>query len=160
MCRLARGVYRVQRGLFTAFHTLRLQTPESPSAPSTLPPQANWLKLKGIKKGDTVAIYMPMVMELPIAMLACARIGAVHSVVFGGFSAESLAGGSLHQRSVISRGQRGEGPMLPDSPPPPPIIPLSPPSACRPHPGRRLSRAADVQRSHARDESHRAQVDR
>ncbi len=45
----------------------------------------------GVKKGDAVSIYMPMVAELPIAMLACARIGAVHSVVFAGFSAESLA---------------------------------------------------------------------
>ena len=45
----------------------------------------------GVKKGDAVAIYMPMVCELPIAMLACARIGAVHSIIFGGFSAESLA---------------------------------------------------------------------
>lgn len=44
-----------------------------------------------MKKGDAVAIYMPLVCELPIAMLACARIGAVHSVVFGGFSAEALA---------------------------------------------------------------------
>jgi len=52
---------------------------------------ANWLKSVGVKKGDAVAIYMPMLVELPIAMLACARIGAVHSVVFGGFSAESLA---------------------------------------------------------------------
>ncbi|CAL5219474.1 g1309 [Coccomyxa viridis] len=52
---------------------------------------ANWLKSVGIGKGDSVAIYMPMVCELPIAMLACARIGAVHSVVFGGFSAESLS---------------------------------------------------------------------
>ena len=43
-------------------------------------------------KGDSVAIYMPMLCELPIAMLACARIGAVHSVIFGGFSAEALAG--------------------------------------------------------------------
>jgi acetyl-CoA synthetase len=51
---------------------------------------ANVLKSKGVKKGDRVAIYMPMVPELPIAMLACARIGAIHSVVFGGFSAESL----------------------------------------------------------------------
>ncbi|MDH7599096.1 MAG: acetate--CoA ligase [Sedimentisphaerales bacterium] len=51
---------------------------------------ANVLKSKGIKKGDRVAIYMPMVPELPIAMLACARIGAIHSVVFGGFSAEAL----------------------------------------------------------------------
>mmetsp|Transcript_20643 Transcript_20643/g.57298 ORF Transcript_20643/g.57298 Transcript_20643/m.57298 type:complete len:731 (+) Transcript_20643:217-2409(+) len=51
---------------------------------------ANWLKSVGVSKGDAVAIYMPMLAELPIAMLACARIGAVHSVVFGGFSAESL----------------------------------------------------------------------
>ncbi len=51
---------------------------------------ANGLKKLGIAKGDRVAIYMPMVPELPIAMLACARIGAVHSVVFGGFSAEAL----------------------------------------------------------------------
>jgi acetyl-CoA synthetase len=53
--------------------------------------QANWLKSVGVKKGDCVSIYMPMVCELPIAMLACARIGAVHSVVFGGFSSEALA---------------------------------------------------------------------
>jgi acetyl-CoA synthetase len=45
-----------------------------------------------VKKGDRVAIYLPMVLELPIAMLACARLGAVHSVVFGGFSAEALKG--------------------------------------------------------------------
>ena len=51
---------------------------------------ANWLRSVGVKKGDAVAIYMPMVCELPIAMLACARIGAMHSVVFGGFSAEAL----------------------------------------------------------------------
>jgi acetyl-CoA synthetase len=51
---------------------------------------ANVLKKLGIKKGDRVAIYLPMIPELPIAMLACARIGAVHSVVFGGFSAEAL----------------------------------------------------------------------
>ncbi|MCJ7776886.1 MAG: AMP-binding protein, partial [Sedimentisphaerales bacterium] len=53
---------------------------------------ANVLKSKGIRKGDRVAIYLPMVPELPIAMLACARIGAIHSVVFGGFSADSLQG--------------------------------------------------------------------
>ena len=52
---------------------------------------ANVLKSQGVKKGDRVTIYMPMVKELPIAMLACARIGAIHSVVFGGFSPESLA---------------------------------------------------------------------
>jgi len=52
---------------------------------------ANVLKSLGVKKGDRVTIYLPMIPELPIAMLACARIGAIHSVVFGGFSAESLA---------------------------------------------------------------------
>jgi acetyl-CoA synthetase len=51
---------------------------------------ANVLKQIGVHTGDRVAIYMPMVPELPIAMLACARIGATHSVVFGGFSAEAL----------------------------------------------------------------------
>jgi acetyl-CoA synthetase len=51
---------------------------------------ANVLKGFGVKKGDRVAIYLPMIPELPIAMLACARIGAVHSVVFGGFSADAL----------------------------------------------------------------------
>ncbi|MEW6142167.1 MAG: acetate--CoA ligase [Chloroflexota bacterium] len=51
---------------------------------------ANVLIKNGIKKGDTVSIYLPMIPELAIAMLACARIGAVHSVVFGGFSAEAL----------------------------------------------------------------------
>ena len=51
---------------------------------------ANVLKAKGVKRGDRVSIYLPMIPELPIAMLACARIGAVHSVVFGGFSVESL----------------------------------------------------------------------
>jgi acetyl-CoA synthetase len=51
---------------------------------------ANALKRLGVRKGDRVAIYLPMIPEAAIAMLACARIGAVHSVVFGGFSAESL----------------------------------------------------------------------
>ncbi len=51
---------------------------------------ANVLKKKGIKKGDRVTIYLPMIPELPISMLACARIGAIHSVVFGGFSARAL----------------------------------------------------------------------
>jgi acetyl-CoA synthetase len=51
---------------------------------------ANVLKSFGIRKGDTVAIYMPMIPEAAFAMLACARIGAVHSVVFGGFSATAL----------------------------------------------------------------------
>ena len=51
---------------------------------------ANVLKRLGVGHGDRVAVYLPMIPELPIVMLACARIGAVHSVVFGGFSAESL----------------------------------------------------------------------
>uniref|UniRef100_A0AAY4DS79 acetate--CoA ligase n=1 Tax=Denticeps clupeoides TaxID=299321 RepID=A0AAY4DS79_9TELE len=51
---------------------------------------ANVLKSQGVKKGDRVSIYMPMVIELVVAMLACARIGAVHSIVFAGYSAESL----------------------------------------------------------------------
>jgi acetyl-CoA synthetase len=53
---------------------------------------ANVMKKHGVKKGDRVTIYMPMIPEAGYAMLACARIGAVHSVVFGGFSPESLAG--------------------------------------------------------------------
>ncbi|MCA8978910.1 MAG: acetate--CoA ligase [Planctomycetes bacterium] len=51
---------------------------------------ANGLKSRGIKKGDRVVIYMPMIPELAMAVLACARIGAIHSVVFGGFSAQAL----------------------------------------------------------------------
>jgi acetyl-CoA synthetase len=53
---------------------------------------ANVLKTLGVKRGDRVAIYLPLIPELAIAMLACARIGAAHSVVFGGFSSESLRG--------------------------------------------------------------------
>jgi acetyl-CoA synthetase len=53
---------------------------------------ANALKSLGIKRGDRVSIYLPMIPELPIVMLACARVGVIHSVVFGGFSAEALAG--------------------------------------------------------------------
>ena len=53
---------------------------------------ANVLKKRGVKKGDRVTIYMPMIIEASYAMLACARIGAVHSVVFGGFSPDALAG--------------------------------------------------------------------
>ncbi len=52
---------------------------------------ANVLRKFGVKKGDRVSIYLPMIPELPIAMLACARIGAIHSVVFGGFSSEALS---------------------------------------------------------------------
>jgi len=52
---------------------------------------ANVLKSRGVKKGDRVSIYMPMIPELAVAMLACARIGAMHSIVFGGFSSDALA---------------------------------------------------------------------
>ena len=62
---------------------------------------ANVLKKLGVKKGDTVSIYLPMIPELAIAMLACVRIGAVHSVVFGGFSAEALRDRILDCRSKI-----------------------------------------------------------
>ncbi len=51
---------------------------------------ANVLKKKGVRKGDRIAIYLPMIWQLPVVMLACARIGAVHTIVFGGFSAEAL----------------------------------------------------------------------
>ena len=53
---------------------------------------ASVLKSMGVKKGDVVTIYMPQIPELPMAMLACAKIGAIHSVVYGGFSAEALSG--------------------------------------------------------------------
>ncbi len=52
---------------------------------------ANALKKRGVKKGDRIVLYLPMIWQLPVIMLACARIGAVHTVVFGGFSAEALA---------------------------------------------------------------------
>ena len=72
---------------------------------------ANLLKREGVAKGDRVMIYMPMIPEAAAAMLACARIGAVHSVVFGGFSPESLAGriGDCRARIVITadEGVRG-----------------------------------------------------
>ena len=53
---------------------------------------ANVMKAQGVKKGDRVTIYMPMIPEAAYAMLACARIGAIHSIVFGGFSPDALAG--------------------------------------------------------------------
>ncbi|MCF6322081.1 MAG: AMP-binding protein, partial [Rhizobiaceae bacterium] len=53
---------------------------------------ANAMKANGVKKGDRVTLYMPMVVEAAYAMLACTRIGAVHSIVFGGFSPDALAG--------------------------------------------------------------------
>ena len=73
---------------------------------------ANVLKARGVKKGDRVTIYMPMIPEAAYAMLACARIGAIHSVVFGGFSPDSLAGphpGLRIRRCVITadEGLRG-----------------------------------------------------
>eukprot|EP00798_Chlamydomonas_sp_ICE-L_P009642 gene9642-7555_t len=75
---------------------------------------ANWLKAQGVQRGDTVTLYLPMTPELPISMLACARIGAVHSVVFAGFSADSLAqrimdasADSLAQRIMDARCEHG-----------------------------------------------------
>ena len=62
---------------------------------------ANVLKSKGVKAGDRVSIFMPMVPQLPMAMLACARLGAVHSVVFGGFSAEALASRLIDAKSSV-----------------------------------------------------------
>jgi acetyl-CoA synthetase len=62
---------------------------------------ANVLKKKGVKKGDRVTIYMPMIPELPIALLACARIGAIHSIVFGGFSADALKDRILDADAVM-----------------------------------------------------------
>ena len=76
---------------------------------------ANVLKSRGVRKGDRVSIYMPMIPELAIAMLACARIGAVHSIVFGGFSADALADrivDSTCQVVVTTDGMfRGDRPM-------------------------------------------------
>ncbi len=79
---------------------------------------ANALKAEGVRKGDRVCIYLQMIPELPIAMLACARIGAVHSVVFGAFSAESLrdrindsACKMLITQDTAVRGARGGLPM-------------------------------------------------
>ncbi|MCE0555640.1 MULTISPECIES: acetate--CoA ligase [unclassified Motilimonas] len=62
---------------------------------------ANALKAQGVKKGDVVCLYMPMVPEAAIAMLACTRIGAVHSIVFGGFSPDALAGRIVDSNSKI-----------------------------------------------------------
>lgn len=62
---------------------------------------ANVLKGIGVQRGDRVTIYMPMIPELPIAMLACARIGAIHSVVFGGFSAKSVHDRILDAESAV-----------------------------------------------------------
>jgi acetyl-CoA synthetase len=62
---------------------------------------ANGLKKLGIRQGDVVSIYMPMVPELAIAMLACARLGAIHSVIFGGFSAEAIADRNQDARAKL-----------------------------------------------------------
>ncbi|WP_304511661.1 acetate--CoA ligase [Desulfobacula sp.] len=62
---------------------------------------ANALKSKGVQKGDRVAIYMPMVPELAVTMLACARIGAIHSIVFGGFSSDALSNRILDSHCKI-----------------------------------------------------------
>ncbi len=76
---------------------------------------ANTLKSLGVKKGDRITIYLPMIPELPVAMLACARIGAVHSVVFGGFSPDSLSGRILDCDSTLvitsDEGLRGSRPV-------------------------------------------------
>jgi acetyl-CoA synthetase len=62
---------------------------------------ANVLKARGVKKGDRVTIYLPMIVEAAVAMLACARIGAIHSVVFGGFSPDSIAGRIEDAQSAV-----------------------------------------------------------
>jgi acetyl-CoA synthetase len=76
---------------------------------------ANVLKKHGIKKGDRVTIYMPMILELAISMLACARIGAIHSIVFGGFSPDSLRDRILDCKSdtiiTSDEGVRGGKPI-------------------------------------------------
>ncbi|MCZ7663487.1 MAG: acetate--CoA ligase [Thermoleophilia bacterium] len=77
---------------------------------------ANVLRKKGVKKGDRITIYLPMIPELPIAMLACARLGAIHSVVFGGFSADSLRDRILDCESsllVTADGGRRGGKTVP-----------------------------------------------
>ena len=63
---------------------------------------ANGLKSLGVKKGDRVTIYMPMVPEAAVAMLGCARIGAAHSVIFGGFSSQAIA----DRKAIVLCGQR------------------------------------------------------
>ena len=63
------------------------------------PKQQMFLKKLGVKKGDRVTIYLTMIPELAYMMLACARIGAVHSIIFGGFSADSISGRILDCKS-------------------------------------------------------------
>jgi acetyl-CoA synthetase len=76
---------------------------------------ANVLKANGVKRGDRVTIYLPMIPELPVAMLACARIGAIHSVIFGGFSPHSIRDRIEDCRSDVvitaDEGRRGGKPI-------------------------------------------------
>ncbi len=76
---------------------------------------ANVLKMRGAKKGDRITLYMPMIPEAVYAMLACARIGAVHSIVFGGFSPDALAGRLIdcdsHMVITADEGVRGAKPI-------------------------------------------------
>ncbi len=77
---------------------------------------SNVLKKKGVKRGDVVQIYLPMIPELPVAMLACARIGAIHSVVFAGFSSEALKDRIQDSKSVMlitSDGSFRNGKIIP-----------------------------------------------
>ena len=69
---------------------------------------ANVLHAHGVKKGDRVTIYLPMIPEAAYAMLACARIGAIHSVVFGGFSPDAIAG-RINDAQSRGRHHRGRG---------------------------------------------------
>lgn len=98
LCHNAIDRHLEERGDTIAF----IFEPDSPASPSRsltyrelhgeVVRMANALKTMGVKKGDRVTLYMPMIVEGAVAMLACARIGAIHSVVFGGFSPEALAG--------------------------------------------------------------------
>ena len=71
-----------------------------PSCSRTTQRFANALKDRGIGPGDVVGIFLPMIPQVAVAMLACARIGAIHNVVFGGFSAESV-----RERMAVLRGE-------------------------------------------------------
>ncbi len=98
LCHNAVDRHLAERGDATAL----IFEPDDPASPSRtltyrqlhaeVVQMANALKAMGVRKGDRVTLYMPMVVEGTLAMLACARIGAIHSVVFGGFSPEALAG--------------------------------------------------------------------
>jgi len=77
---------------------------------------ANALKKQGVKKGDRVTLYLPMIPELPIAMLACARIGAAHSVIFGGFTAQAIVDRLVDAQShvvITSDGGYRRGKVVP-----------------------------------------------